>query len=246
VTHRAALAVAVGVVMCAAPVAAQRTGKSLAELAADVARATRQYRAVLERSVPIHEKQVQEAIEVLQERRQFHGLGLLPATDVEQAERGLAAAQRDLDEALAAIAEADRLIFEASIQERLARLAPLPRGGYEDVATLVRFNGTAPWLLKDVPRLERQFAGVFGRSLPVSSFGQTTLHDRLGFDHRAAIDVAVHPDSAEGRWLTQYLRAAGIPFIGVRATVPGASTGAHIHVGPPSGRLVVDTGGGAP
>jgi len=30
----------------------------------------------------------------------------------------------------------------------------------------------------------------FGRSLLVSAFGQTALHDRKGFDHRNALDVA--------------------------------------------------------
>jgi hypothetical protein len=35
------------------------------------------------------------------------------------------------------------------------------------------------------------------------------------------------------------LRAAGIPFIGVRGVVPGASTGAHVHIGPESPRLLV-------
>jgi len=242
VTRAAALAIVVGVAVCAAPAAAQRavppSGKSLAALAADVTRAMGQYRAAVERSLPIHQARVQEATEALQERRQLHTLGVLSAEAVEQAERALAAAQRDLDEALAAIDEADRLLFEATVQERLARLAPLRRGGYEDSAALVRFNGASPWSLGDVPKLQRQFAGVFGRALPISAFGQTSLHDRLGFDHRAAVDVAVHPDSAEGRWLMQHLRASGIPFIGVRATVPGTSTGAHIHVGPPSGRLM--------
>ena len=53
-----------------------------------------------------------------------------------------------------------------------------------------------------------------------------------------AIDVAVHPDSAEGQWLMKELRAGGIPFIGVRGVVAGASTGAHVHVGPESPRLI--------
>jgi hypothetical protein len=106
------------------------------------------------------------------------------------------------------------------------------------VATLVRFNGTAQWSLKDVPSLERRFTEAFGRALPISAFGQTRVHDRLGLDHRNAIDIAVHPDGAEGRWLMQYLRQAGIPFIGVRAEVPGSSTGAHIHVGPPSPQML--------
>jgi len=242
VTRAAVLTIAVGVALCAAPAVAQRaappSGKSLADLAADVTRAMGQYRAAVGRSVPIHEARVQEATKAVEERRQLHVLGVLPADAVDQAERALAAAQRERDEALAAIDEADWLLFEATVQERLVRLAPLRRGGYEDTAALVRFNGASPWSLGDVPKLQRQFAGVFGRALPISSLGQTSLHDRLGFDHRAAIDVAVHPDSAEGRWLMQHLRGSGIPFIGVRATVPGTSTGAHIHVGPPSGRLM--------
>jgi hypothetical protein len=73
--------------------------------------------------------------------------------------------------------------------------------------------------------------------LPVSAFGQTALHDRMGFDHRNALDVAVHPDSPEGRALMQYLLDAGIPFMAWRGAVPGSSTGAHIHVGQPSPRI---------
>jgi hypothetical protein len=58
----------------------------------------------------------------------------------------------------------------------------------------------------------------------------------LHFDHRNAIDVALHPDSKEGRSLLEYLRQAGIPFIAFRNAVPGAATGAHIHIGKPSPR----------
>jgi hypothetical protein len=73
----------------------------------------------------------------------------------------------------------------------------------------------------------------------VSAFGQTPLHDRMGFDHKDALDVAVHPDSPEGRTLMDYLRAARIPFIASWGTVPGSSSGAHIHVGQPSPRISV-------
>jgi hypothetical protein len=232
---------AIGAVLCATPVAAQRmppVHKSLAELAADVARATQKYRDAVARSIPVHEAQVQEAVDALEERRQLHKAGVLSAAYVEQAERDLVTAQRDLEDARVAIEEADRILVEASLQGRLAPLAPLPRGAYEDVATLVRFNGTSPWSLKDVPTLKRRFADAFGRALPISAFGQTKVHDRLGLDHRTAIDVAVHPDSAEGRWLMQYLRQAGFPFIGVRAEVSGSSTGAHIHVGAASPRML--------
>jgi hypothetical protein len=221
--------------------AAQRKGptarKSSAELAAEVARTTKEYRAALERSLPALEANVQEASDAVYERRDLHALGLISVEYVQEAERALAAAQASLTETRDAIEQADRIILEAFVQQQLARLAPLSRGGYEDSATMVRFNGTARWSLEDVPRLDAVFVAKFARRLPISSFGQTRVHDRLGLDHRAAIDVAVHPDSDEGRWLMEYLRRAGIPFIGVRGEVAGSSTGAHVHVGPPSARF---------
>ena len=80
------------------------------------------------------------------------------------------------------------------------------------------------------------FLSKFGRSLPVSAFGQTRLHSRLGFDHRNSVDVALSPDSAEGRALLKKLRGFGVPFITFRRAIPGIATGAHIHVGRPSPR----------
>jgi len=61
----------------------------------------------------------------------------------------------------------------------------------------------------------------------------------MGFDHRNALDVALHPDSQEGRVLMGFLRTRGIPFIAAWGSVPGATSGAHIHVGQPSPRLIV-------
>jgi hypothetical protein len=80
------------------------------------------------------------------------------------------------------------------------------------------------------------FLSKFGRTLPVSAFGQTRLHSRLGFDHRNSVDVALSPDSREGRVLMNKLRAFGVPFITFRKAIPGIATGAHIHVGRPSPR----------
>jgi hypothetical protein len=233
--------VTIGLALAASPAAAQRKApparKSPSELAAEVARTTKEYRATLERSLPALEANLQEASDVLYERRDLQSLGLLSAEYVQEAERAVVVAQAALIETRNAIDEADRIILEAFVQEQLARLRPLARGGYEDSSTMVRFNGTARWTLKDLPQLEEVFVAKFGRRLPISSFGQTKVHDRLGLDHRAAVDVALHPDSAEGRWLMDHLRRAGIPFIGVRAEVAGASTGAHVHIGPPSARL---------
>lgn len=84
--------------------------------------------------------------------------------------------------------------------------------------------------------IRKLFASKFGRTLPVSAFGQTNLHSRLGFDHRNGIDVALHPDSLEGRALIAKLRSLTIPFIAFRRAIQGVATGAHIHVGNPSPR----------
>jgi hypothetical protein len=80
------------------------------------------------------------------------------------------------------------------------------------------------------------FISKFGRTLPVSAFGQTRLHSRLGFDHRNSVDVALSPDSLEGRALLGKLRGFGVPFIAFRKAIRGVATGAHIHVGRPSPR----------
>jgi hypothetical protein len=73
----------------------------------------------------------------------------------------------------------------------------------------------------------------------VSAFGQTPVHDRLGFDHRNALDVALHPDTAEGQALMTWLRGQGVSFLAFRHAVAEEATGAHVHVGEPSPRLAL-------
>jgi hypothetical protein len=58
-----------------------------------------------------------------------------------------------------------------------------------------------------------------------------------GDDHHNAVDVALHPDSSEGRALINYLQGRGIPFLAFRGAIPGIATGPHIHIGSPSHRL---------
>ena len=81
------------------------------------------------------------------------------------------------------------------------------------------------------------YSRSFGRQLPVSSFGQSPVHDRWGYAHHNAMDVGVSPDSAEGRALMEFLRASGIPFTAFRWAIPGTATGPHIHIGRPSHKI---------
>ena len=216
-----------------------RPASRLEKLAANVAEAMEKYRATLDPVLAIYERELARQTELGEIRQDLFERGVLSQRELEEGRRVLAAAQKNVDDTRRAMADADRMLTEARIAEALARLKPLARGGYEETAGLVRYNGPANWSLTgDTPKLQRFFAASFGRPLPVSAFGQSALHDRMGFDHRNALDVAVHPDSPEGRALMDHLRTVGIPFIAAWGVVPGSTSGAHIHVGQPSPRLV--------
>jgi hypothetical protein len=92
---------------------------------------------------------------------------------------------------------------------------------------------------KDIKDLTLAFEKKFDKPMPVSARGETAVHRALGFDHSGRIDVAVRPDSAEGKWLRTYLEKKDIPYYAFRIAIPGKATGAHIHVGPGSTRLVI-------
>jgi len=102
----------------------------------------------------------------------------------------------------------------------------------------VRYGGSRAWSLNEAGAVMQFFTRSFGRQLPVSSFGQSPVHDRWGYAHHNAMDVGVSPDSAEGRALMEYLRSSGIPFTAFRWAIPGTATGPHIHIGRPSHKIV--------
>lgn len=209
----------------------------LDKLAAKARKDIAKYRATLEPVLAMYERELERQTELTAARQDLYERGAMSEREVRDGKRALAAAQKDVDETRRAMAEADRMMGEARMAD-LGRTRPLARGQYEELAGLVRFAGVAEWVLTtDTPRLQGFFKGRFGRALPISAFGQTALHDRMGFDHRNALDVALHPDSPEGRALMVFLRTNGIPFIAAWGTVPGQTSGAHIHVGQPSPRL---------
>jgi hypothetical protein len=210
---------------------------NLRKAKADVIKATNQYKASLEKLIPFEQAQLKNAAETLARRKELFALGIISKAELDKSERQLADAQARLDETRRQIAEADNLIAEVSAEDQLLKFALLPNGAYRVTAALIRYNGTAKWTLSDAAKVESFFIRKLGRQLPVSAFGQTSVHERMGFDHHNAIDVAVHPDSAEGQALMAYLRSQGIPFIAFRQAVAGAATGAHIHIGKPSHRI---------
>jgi hypothetical protein len=200
---------------------------------------TRMREALLKNQVLLanyEQEQSNLRVEVIK-RRQLYQSGRISKAEVEQAEQAFVAALRHVHEMREAVTEADIAITEAVLGEKVQRLPALPVNGYSETSEWARFNGGSRWSLREAQRIETFFSQSFGHRLPVTALGQSDTHNRLGFDHHESMDVALHPDSTEGKALINYLRKTGTPFIAFRSAVPGASTGPHIHVGRPSGRL---------
>ena len=217
-----------------------RQGAESDRIAAEIVRTTREYVARLERMRAVYQKDAEALAEMVEVRRDLFQREIISRRELEIAEELLADANRRIEETDRWIKDAkdirQSVIGEAALHAELAKTTLAP-GAYMATGVFIRFNGTALFTLADLPRVERFFGNRFGRALPVSAYGQSPAHDRIGFDHRNAVDVAVHPDSPEGQSLMGYLQAQNIPFVAVRQAVPGSSTGAHIHIGQPSRRF---------
>jgi hypothetical protein len=173
-------------------------------------------------------------------KKELYTQDLISRSELDNSERALRNTRLEMEHVRRRIAEdnlALSLVEEAAHRE-LTQLPSLPLGGYAESATLIRYNGAANWSLADVQKIVSFYRARFGRALPISAMGQSATHDRLSLDHREALDIAVQPASIEGRALIAYLRKAGIPFIAFRGQVRNMSTGAHIHIGRPSPRII--------
>ena len=129
----------------------------------------------------------------------------------------------------------DELAEMARREQELAQLeeSSAPRPARE------RFDGMGTFTRDDLRSVVLAFEKEFAKPLPVSASGDTPFHRAMGFDHRGRVDVALNPDAPEGAWLRKFLEDQRIPFYAFREAVPGAASGAHIHIGPPSLRLRV-------
>jgi HAMP domain-containing protein len=143
-------------------------------------------------------------------------------------EHELVATRAGLIREIAEMARVEQQALEA--QENLEK-AP---GG----PVMERFDGDGSFTRDDFKRVLLAFEKQFGKPLPISAQGETAVHRALGFDHRDRVDVAIFPDTAEGLWLRRYLESNDKPYYAFRSSVPGKATGAHIHMGPPSNRLL--------
>jgi hypothetical protein len=137
----------------------------------------------------------------------------------------------NLTESLAHPIDLDALQAELDIERRLAFM-PSGIGALAE-----RHDGRLTFTDADLKQLEREFLATFGRPLPVSARGDSAVHRSMGFDHRGRTDVALRPDTTEGVWVRHYLTGKGVSFFAFRGAAAGKATGAHIHIGPASGKL---------
>jgi hypothetical protein len=210
--------------------------KEISEIQAELIQNMKVSREGLEKLLAAYEEQLQSQMAHAQAQRKLYREQQISKEELERSEYALASTRANIREVRRWIEEDDIALAEALAREEIRRLAPLARGGYSETRGFIRYNGGARWSLADAGRIEKFFSDRFSRLPPVSAMGQTPAHDRMRFDHHDAMDIAVHPDSEEGRALMAYLRQAGIPFMAFRNKVPGSSTGAHIHIGKPSTR----------
>lgn len=163
--------------------------------------------------------------------RQLYSEGLIARIELEKAEAELTAAITRVEETQ----KAEELSKKAEQAEQLAKAQPAVKTLVKP--TLMLRSTAGSWSMANLGTVQQFFSTTFGKALPISTIGQSSTHNRLGWDHRHAVDVGLHPDSNEGRALIAYLQNAGIPFLAFRGAVPGVSTGPHIHIGSPSHRL---------
>ena len=211
---------------------AQRVVKAKDEVIA----AAQAYKESLAKLLVLQEDEVKMKADVVEKRKALVGQ-IVSRRELEESEHELAAAQAKVTETRRQMADTDNLMTEAKAEAQLALLPPPRVGATVSSGVLIRYNGPARWALADASKVQGYFLGQFHHALPISAYGQTAVHTQLGFDHSNSIDVAVHPDSAEGQALMSYLRSQGIPFIAFRQAVAGSATGAHIHIGYPSHRI---------
>ena len=165
--------------------------------------------------------------------RQLYSEGLISRNELEKAEAELVTAKAQVEEEARVTAELNKKAEEAAKVKTFVKPTLMP---LSKTATVLR-STTGRWSIGGLSAVQQFFSNIFGKPLPTSTIGQSATHNRMGWDHRNAVDVGLHPDSAEGRALISYLQSAGIPFLAFRAAIPGVATGPHIHIGSPSHRL---------
>jgi hypothetical protein len=212
----------------------------LSKLRDEYIKATKEYKASLERLLALYQTSARKAELRAAQTRKLLADGLVSQREVEQSDKALADANLKVTGAQQQIAGADtqiaQTLLEIEGEKQIAKLGPVPKGGLLRTTSFIRYNGTGSWLLSQAGKIESFFQQTFKRPLPIAVFGQGAIHNQWRLDHHNAMDISLNPDGAEGQALMSFLQSNGIPFSAFRGAIPGVATGPHIHIGMPSHR----------
>lgn len=212
----------------------------LAKLREQYVQATNEYKASLEKLLPLYEAEVKRAEDKLAVSKRLLAEGLIPRTQVEENERMLAEAQQKVADTRRQRTSADdqiaAVLVENAADEQLAKNLNFAKQRLVRTSSFIRFTGGPGWNLGEAWKVQRFFSDTFRKELPVAVFGQGAIHNRWRLDHHNSMDISLHPDSAEGQALQNFLQRNGIPYLAFRSAIPGTATGPHIHIGRPSHR----------
>jgi hypothetical protein len=191
-----------------------------------------------EQMIAIAERMVVRRAHALDRVQELVDAGVVSPAEAAASGNDLARAKQELDWAqerarlVAQIAESVRL------QKSIASLESEAESHPEWIGSVyTKYDGNRTFTPTELATLKVDYQTKFFRELPISADGETAVHRALGFDHRGRVDVALNPDTPQGKWLMSYLQSKKIPYFAFRAAVPHKATGAHIHVGPESTRL---------
>ena len=212
----------------------------LTKLRDEYVKATNEYKSSLEKLIAIYETNVKKAEDRLDVSKKLLDEGLISKVQFEENELAVKGERDKLDSARRQMTEADAqiasILVESEAEKTIAKNLRLARQSLVRTTSFTRFTGTPGWNLGEAWKVQRFFSDTFNKQLPVAVFGQGPIHDRWRLDHRNAMDISLHPDSAEGQALLNFLQKNGIPYLAFRSAIPGTATGPHIHIGRPSHR----------
>jgi hypothetical protein len=212
----------------------------LEKLRDEYIKATKDYKASLEKLLPLYEKPFHAAEEHLAKSKELFEQGLISRKELEASERTVAEAKGKIDDVHKQMGAADTQMAEALVEvdteKQVGKAGRVPKGGMVRTTSMIRYNGAGAWSLQQVGLVDSFFRQKFGRALPIAVLGQGAIHNRWRLDHHNAMDLSLNPDGIEGQATMEFLRSRGIPFSAFRQAIPGTATGPHIHVGAPSHR----------
>ena len=212
----------------------------LTKLRDEYVKLTNEYKTSLEKLIAIYETNVTRAEAKRDQAKKLLDEGLISRFQLEENERAVESEREKLNAARRQATEADAqvaaILVESEAEKTIAKNLRLAKQRLVRTTSFTRFAGGSGWGIGEAWKIQRFFSDTFKKELPVAVFGQGAIHDRWRLDHRNAMDISLHPDSAEGQALLGFLQKNGIPYLAFRSAIPGTATGPHIHIGRPSHR----------